>query len=61
MQRRTLLLFGLFVVTAWFYSSVAQESAEVAIKSHQKQAQALSEVERSLSNEVETASEEDQG
>lgn len=60
MQRRTLLLFGLFVVTAWFYSSVAQESAEVAIRNHQNQAQALSEVERVVSNDVENVSEEDQ-
>lgn len=61
MQRRTLLLFCLFVVTAWFYSSLAHESAEVVSKTHEKQAQALRDAERSLSNKVETPSERDQG
>lgn len=61
MQRRTLLLFSLFVVTAWFYSSVAHESREVMVKSHQKQAQVLGELEKSLSNDATNASSHDQG
>lgn len=61
MQRRTLLLFGLFVVTAWFYSSVAHETSEVATKSHQKQVQVLDDLEKALSNEVETSEDPGQG
>jgi hypothetical protein len=61
MQRRTLLLFSLFVVTAWFYSSVAQTSAEAAVNNHTKQAQVLSDVENMLSNEAESGSEQDEG
>lgn len=61
MQRRTLLLFGLFVVTAWFYSSVAHESTQATVKKHQKQIQALNEAEKALSNEAGTTSQQDQG
>lgn len=61
MQRRTLLLFSLFVVTAWFYSSVAHESSEVMVKTHQKQAQVLGDLEKSLSNDATTASSQEQG
>lgn len=43
MQRRTFLLFGLFVVTAWFYSSVANSGSRVANQNHPEQVQVLHE------------------
>lgn len=49
MQRRTLLLFTLFVLTAWFYSSLAQNSTEHAVQRHQKQMQMLNEADEVLS------------
>lgn len=52
MQRRTLLLFALFVITAWFYASLADDSAAVAVNTHQKQVQALQQVERTMSGAV---------
>jgi hypothetical protein len=61
MQRRTLLLFTLFVVTAWFYSSVAHESSKIVINSHQKQVQMLHEAEEALSGGSVGASGTDQG
>lgn len=61
MQRRTLLLFALFVVTAWFYASVADDSTEVVVNRHQKQAQMLQKVEEVLSGTVQDDAEQDQG
>lgn len=61
MHRRTLLLFALFVVTAWFYSSVADDSSSPIVRTHQKQVQALNEVEKAFSTSVESESGQDQG
>lgn len=61
MQRRTLLLFTLFVVTAWFYSSVAHESSRIVAKTHQHQVQMLHEAEEALSGGSVDASGTDQG
>ncbi len=61
MQRRTLLLFALFVVTAWFYSSVASEGVGVATTTHQKQMQMLEDVENSLSSNHAPEAKDDQG
>ena len=61
MQRRTLLLFALFVVTAWFYASVAHDSTEVVVNRHQKQVQMLQEAEEVLSGTVQDDAEQDQG
>lgn len=61
MQRRTLLLFTLFVVTAWFYSSVAHESKNVVIKSHQNQVQLLQEAEDALTGGAVDLTATDQG
>lgn len=60
MQRRTLLLFALFVVTAWFYASVADDSTEVVVNRHQKQVQMLQKVEEVLSGTVQVDEEQDQ-
>lgn len=61
MQRRTLLLFALFVVTAWFYASVADDSTEAAVIHHQKQVQMLEQLEEVLSGTAEAAPDQDQG
>lgn len=61
MHRRTLLLFALFVVTAWFYSSVADDSSGVVSMTHQKQMKLLQEVENSFSSNHESQTEDDQG
>jgi len=61
MQKRTLLLFALFVVTAWFYASLANDSTEIVVDRHQKQVQMLQEVEEVLSGRVQDDAEQDQG
>ncbi len=61
MQRRTLLLVTMFVVTAWFYASVADDSAAEVVDNHQKQAQALEQVEEMLSSNADTAEKPDSG
>lgn len=61
MHRRTLLLFALFVVTAWFYSSVADDSTGVVSMTHQKQMQLLQEAENAFSSNHESQAEEDKG
>jgi hypothetical protein len=55
------LLFTLFVVTAWFYSSVAHESSKIVINTHQQQVQMLHEAEEALSGGSVDASGTDQG
>jgi hypothetical protein len=61
MQKRTLLLFALFVVTAWFYASLANDSTEIVVDRHQKQVQMLQEAEEVLSGRVQDDAEQDQG
>lgn len=61
MQRRTMLLFALFVVTAWFYSSLAKDSTEMVAQKHQEQLQMLNQVERVLSGTEESEADQDQG
>jgi len=61
MQRRTLLLFTLFVVTAWFYSSFTAESTRAMANSHKEQAQMLLEAEEALSETPSAESALDQG
>ncbi len=61
MQRRTLLLFALFVVTAWFYSSMAQKSTAVVAQKQQEQIQTLHQTEPVLSGAGESEAEQDQG
>ena len=61
MQRRTLLLFTLFVVTAWFYSSLTQSSTDNAIREHQKQVQMMNQVDEVLSAAQGTSKDKDQG
>jgi len=60
MQRRTLLLFALLVVTAWFYASVANDSTEVVVNDHQKKVQMLQQVEEVLSGTVQGDAEHEQ-
>jgi hypothetical protein len=61
MQRRTLLLFTLFVVTAWFYSSFTADSAKVVAENHGNQVQVLLEAENALSEPSSADSALDQG
>ena len=61
MQRRTLLLFTLFVVTAWFYSSFTAEPTKIMAKGHKEQAQLLLEAEQSLSQPPSAESVTDRG
>lgn len=61
MQRRTLLLFALFVVTAWFYASMADDSTEVVVNHHKQQIQMLQKAEEVLSGTAETVPEQDRG
>jgi lipopolysaccharide export system protein LptC len=61
MQRRTLLLFALFVVTAWFYSSLAQNSSETVAQRHQTQYQLLNEADEAFSVKPGTARENESG
>lgn len=61
MQRRTLLLFALFVVTAWFYSSMAHNSTDVVVNNHQKQIEMLNRAEDVLSGTEDLAEMRDQG
>ena len=61
MQRRTLLLFTLFVVTAWFYSSFTTEPTRIMAESHKAQAQMLIEAEEALSEPANATSARDQG
>jgi hypothetical protein len=61
MQRRTLLLFTLFVVTAWFYSSFTDDSVKVVAESHKDQAQMLRDAEKALSESPKLVTPGDQG
>lgn len=61
MQRRSLLLFALFVVTAWFYASVADDSSQAVANTHQKQVQMLEKAEQALSGDLEAPAATDQG
>lgn len=61
MQRRALLLFALFVVTAWFYASVADDSTDAVAERHQKQVQMFEQMEDALSGTAEAAPDNDQG
>ena len=61
MQRRMLLLFTLFVVTAWFYSSMSEVATDSAVKSHQQQIQILGEAENALTGGSEDFLGKDQG
>lgn len=51
MQRRTFLLFGLFVVTAWFYSSVANSGHRVVNQIQPEQVQVFHESEASVESQ----------
>ena len=61
MHRRTLLLFTLFVVTAWFYTSVTSEATAHAGTAHQHQTQMLSDAENGMSRGSTDPAEEDRG
>lgn len=61
MQRRTLLLFALFVVTAWFYASFVERSGEAVIQRQQKQIQMLNQADQMLSGTEHPEADLDQG
>ena len=56
-----MLLFALFVVTAWFYSSLAKDSTEMVAQKHQEQLQMLTQVERVLSGTIGAAGNDGRG
>lgn len=61
MHRRMLLLFTLFVVTAWFYSSVTGNATENVLKPHQQQIHMLGEADKALNKGTEEFKRKDQG
>lgn len=61
MHRRMLLLFTLFVVTAWFYSSVTNDATMNALDKHQQQINMLGEAEKAFTDRSEEAKGNDQG
>ena len=61
MHRRMLLLFTLFVVTAWFYSSVTNDATGKAVRTHQQQIKMLGEAEKALSGGTRELAAQDQG
>ena len=61
MHRRMLLLFTLFTVTAWFYSSVTHDATDNAIETHKQQIHMLGEAERALTAGSEEQAGTDQG
>ena len=61
MHRRMLLLFTLFVVTAWFYSSVTHDATENALETHKQQIKMLGEADRALTSGSKDLKGKDQG
>jgi len=56
-----LLLFTLFVVTAWFYSSVTHDATENALETHKQQIKMLGEADRALTSGSKDLKGKDQG